>query len=765
MLVLVLFSLVVVSLPDYFIWHRIERARFTEDTWMSGPQVMVMQCLRGYDTRCGGTADRLKGFLCAVREAYLSRRLLFIHWTLPARLEEFLLPPLHSIDWRVPDWFSTILHKRAASAYYHDRYVFKFRILKSIRHDNRTHLLRTRLQSTTGGAQQYDDELLPGESTFAELYHDVWRIFFTPSPPIRSAVESYIAKWKIHPGEYISTHIRALYVPNANRTEKTMIDWVENALNCASHLRPGGPYFFSSDYTFSTEAAIAYGISQHVDVFSRVHDSLPLHLDQADDILNRNPSDFYDTFIDLYLMALSRCVTYNRGGFGQWALLIGYNSSCSHNIKTSSAGIAAPCDWVSTTTTTTTTSGTKRHNTHKKKESSRIAPLFLPPITDQEVSGNLSERQLTPFSKQPLPLWMIEYFEWHRKTRAELTPDNWNQTKYLVMGCKKSTKNCGGISDRLKPLPFVILQAARHRRLLFITWIRPKPLEEFLEPPLGGVDWRMPSFLKPFLRKLESIPDISRSVGDLNRKMYVKANDILIDVTIQNADGGELAYSEQPDSFSTYQDVFHGLFRTFFIPVPRLQATIDVTMKNHGIYPNQYAAVHHRNMYGNRIWRHPNETISIVMNGIHCATNLYPGAPIFFAADDKFAVHVAREYGQQRNFSIATLDGLQKNEEEEKDPIHLDKDDDWKNRTASEYDDTFLDLYLLGNAKCVTYSNGGYGSFGSLLSFDPTCKIRYFRIRDMEQNCTFLNEYNETILLDPPILNLSAEMYIDPRKK
>ena len=698
-----------------------------------------MQCLRGFDDKCGGTADRLKGFLFVLREAYLSQRLMFIHWTLPARLEEFLVPPLHSIDWRVPEWFSEILHDRAA---YPGRHVFQFKHMKKARYDNKTILLRTRLQSITGGAELYDQELLPQEPSFRELYHDVWRIFFTPSPPVRSAIESYMEKWNLLPGEYAAAHLRALYARVANRSDETATLWAQNAVNCASNLRPGGPFLFASDHTFSTQAAIEYGKSKHVKVVARIHETAPLHLDNAENILDRKPSDFYDVFIDLYFMGMSRCLTYNRGGFGQWALLIGYNSSCSHNQKTSSEGIGAPCDWT-------------EWEALPRKNPAQIVPFFLPPITDKDVVRALGETKVTEFSKQALPVWMIDYFQWHRETREQLTVANWNQTKYLVMSCRKNADSCGGISDRLKTLPFVVLLAARHRRLLLIKWSRPKPLEDFLVPPPGGVDWRMPPFLWRVVRKMEA--DTSYGVDDLNRKLYIKSDDVLIFAKLQSAGAGEELYAQQPDSFSTYEGVFHGLFRTLFTPVPRLQTTIDDTMNEQGLVPNQYVAVHLRNMYGNRIWRDPNETISIVMNGIHCASNLFPGAPIFFAADDKFAVDAAREYGRQRNIPVASLNV-------QGDPLHIDMDKDWRTRSAVDYDDTFLDLYLLGKARCVAYSNGGYGSFGSLLSYNSSCKVRYFRGRHMDRNCTYTDGHGLEIIHEPPVMNIPAERYRDPGK-
>ena len=52
-------------------------------------------------------------------------------------------------------------------------------------------------------------------------------------------------------------------------------------------------------------------------------------MDKTKDWRNRPASDFYDVFIDLYSMGLSRCVTYGMGGYGQFASLISGASRCS----------------------------------------------------------------------------------------------------------------------------------------------------------------------------------------------------------------------------------------------------------------------------------------------------------------------------------------------------------------------------------------------------------------------------------------------------
>ena len=49
----------------------------------------------------------------------------------------------------------------------------------------------------------------------------------------------------------------------------------------------------------------------------------------ASDWKGRPASDFYDTFVDLYLLALSKCTTFGRGGYGSWAAIMGSNRTCS----------------------------------------------------------------------------------------------------------------------------------------------------------------------------------------------------------------------------------------------------------------------------------------------------------------------------------------------------------------------------------------------------------------------------------------------------
>jgi hypothetical protein len=107
---------------EYFEWHKEERGRLLMTNpqpadWKNLTRIMVMQCLKGFDYKCGGTADRTKPFLLALREAYHSKRFLVIHWTLPALLEEFLVPPEGGFDWRAPESLHTMV--RHSSTFVH----------------------------------------------------------------------------------------------------------------------------------------------------------------------------------------------------------------------------------------------------------------------------------------------------------------------------------------------------------------------------------------------------------------------------------------------------------------------------------------------------------------------------------------------------------------------------------------------------------------------------------------------------------------------
>ena len=348
----------------YFNWHKHKRTtwnlqNYTSERWL------IMQCLADQDQKCGGTADRLKPLPLMLRMAYNTRRILLIRWTRPATLESFLVPPKAGFDWRVPEEMANTMSnstngKRLVPSKVIERYAL-----------GDMPLIRTRYQSYNGGSAWYNNQTTldheKDEPQFDDIFHNIWRIFFRPSPPVAQRIQDQLNKMNLIPGHYASAHLRALYAIES-RDETVIHQWTENALNCASGLRPGMPIFFASDSSHAAEYSKIYGLRNHsARVETHTPDpNPPLHLDKCKDWKKRPPQDFFDTFVDLYLLALGGCVTYGKGGYGHWGLLIGINPTCfvqqDHKFN---GGIGEKCSW---------------HDGAKQRiepEAELLSPLFL----------------------------------------------------------------------------------------------------------------------------------------------------------------------------------------------------------------------------------------------------------------------------------------------------------------------------------------------------------------------------------------------------
>jgi hypothetical protein len=220
---------------------------------------------------------------------------------------------------------------------------------KEIRAFARTNetLIRSRFQSFHAGMFWYDEQLVDGEHEAAEIFHELWKITFTPSPAVKNAIEQEMNKLGLVPGAYTAAHLRVLYGIEV-RAEGVQEKWAENALNCASEMRPNTPIFFTSDSSDATHYAKVYASERKATVFTRIQNpNPPLHIDKVKFHLRLPPSDFYDTFVDLYILAQADCVTYNKGGYGIFALLISRNSTCGvRQDAIDRPRILKPCVWV-----------------------------------------------------------------------------------------------------------------------------------------------------------------------------------------------------------------------------------------------------------------------------------------------------------------------------------------------------------------------------------------------------------------------------------
>lgn len=328
-------------IDEYLEWHKLQRQLLQKQRNVENMRFLVMECWP-WNPVCGGTADRLRSIPLMILVAHQTKRILLIKWGRPTELEEFLMPPPMGLDWRVPSWL--IPHLANQSNYHAATRVDKLVHLANLWNET---VVATRLQVHDHGSKYYNDHRNADEPMLRDVYRGIWNKVFVPTLPIATLIQQQLQSLQLIPGEYAAAHVRALYVEQGRKPEQIKT-WSENAVNCASTLRPGGPVFFASDSTYATNMAIEYGKTKgsHVVVARSAAVAQPLHLDRD---TAASPNQFYDTFVDLYLLGMSRCLTYNIGGFGKWGLLLGYNSSCGLRHQTGYGykrdGLT-PCRWV-----------------------------------------------------------------------------------------------------------------------------------------------------------------------------------------------------------------------------------------------------------------------------------------------------------------------------------------------------------------------------------------------------------------------------------
>ena len=322
-----------------------------------------------------------------------------------------------------------------------------------------------------------------------------------------------------------------------------------------------------------------------------------------------------------------------------------------------------------------------------------------------------------------LPQWMKDYFLWHQEQRRILDqyPQRWESYQFLIMRCLMIDE-CGGASDRLHQIPLVIRVAAETKRLFFIKWEnRPAPLEEFLIPPPGGLDWRVPSWLEDKLQfdRVSYINNNNYYAGMLANYSMIQGT--FVD-TMANFGGhhGQLYYDRrcQPGE-PNFETVYGDVWRSVFQPVPTIQSRIDQELAVLGLAVGNYTSVHVRSKYLSEA-SFDNVTNE---NAIHCGLELQPDMPVYVASDSPHSIQYMVEYGKRIQKRIVARVIHQP-------PLHLDRggsyfrkpfQSQFSNVSAAMFYDTFIDLYILAGAKCVSYGKGGYGRWASRLSLDPMC--------------------------------------------
>jgi len=124
-----------------------------------------------------------------------------------------------------------------------------------------------------------------------------------------------------------------------------------------------------------------------------------------------------------------------------------------------------------------------------------------------------------------------------------------------------------------------------------------------------------------------------------------------------------------------------------------------------------------------------NKIIKTLQTALHCAfslTDYSETKKIYFASDSLNVTNFVLNKGVLPMPSEAIV-GIQILQE----PLHLDEPQ-YKKRKPSEFYMTFIDLWLLRQAKCILFGTGGFGRFASFSSVKESKCSRNYLI----SNCT-----------------------------
>lgn len=403
----------------------------------------------------------------------------------------------------------------------------------------------------------------------------------------------------------------------------------------------------------------------------------------------------------------------------------------------------------------------------KSKESGK------PPADNQTSPSPSSSSYLTMYGKhrvQPaldaLPKWFRDYTQWNHQVTPEgyvqsNFDNNYNSTKYLVLTCLPQDKKCGGLTDRLRALPFFLFAAKRTSRVLCIHWAKPFPLEYFLIPPQGGIEWRCPAELGRLLdytKRARMQPNVPIKVWhtcdpkevklkQCNENVFEEITNsdskFIITAVKKNSHGRINAMNEVAQRHSYKEimprlhnwdcpDMIGDMFRVMFEPVQPLAVQINATMTRLGLVEKQYVTAHTRSRYpspalganledpfgfdkdGGYKWegKLKKHIVDLVLNALHCVHLLQPDLPILFLADDENTVEFASNGFKHRkkkyNFNPIVI-------QREQSPKHFDTSTkNYKN--LEEFYPVFEDLLIMGGSKCVSHGLGSFGSLGAGLT-------------------------------------------------
>lgn len=371
-----------------------------------------------------------------------------------------------------------------------------------------------------------------------------------------------------------------------------------------------------------------------------------------------------------------------------------------------------------------------------------LALLFIQPAAKsysyhknyQEMHVNVDPKQVAESRKElteSLPKWIADYVEWHAQARHSMLQDDAgaiNAPPILLVSIE--IPHSGGLADRLRSIPFLLWEAVRMKRLFLMQWKQPCALEEFLLPPLGGIDWTVP----------ESVQTDSRDAV-----WYSYDNqDSNIRLLAENDAYTEHAFVKTRHSPSTFEQgmpllakalnvtsltdpIFSRIYKLLLVPSPPVQALLEKTMTLLQLVPRQYYGIHLRARYpgsnaafSSKRWafarsvdadgfkwtRDAQQQVELVASrAIQCLENHTAPTtmpPIYFASDTNEAVKFVASSSSPNVVGMVTRT----------EKLHLDRN---KNMPPSAFLPAIVDLLILSQAACLVVGAGGFGVFAAIL--------------------------------------------------
>ena len=338
-----------------------------------------------------------------------------------------------------------------------------------------------------------------------------------------------------------------------------------------------------------------------------------------------------------------------------------------------------------------------------------------------------------------LPDWFKDYIEFHRNSIQNLNVTNWKSNHYLILRCYHH-EGCGGASDRIKGIPLYLFLAQKSHRILFIRWQHPHALERFLLPV--AINWTLPDWMNAILDDSNRTEFTKRFVLVRSMKHFrvleaeaLSNNWIVLETLAKVGDRvGERYSSLTGNGLGDFGPEYHDIWRAMFRPSPAVGDLLLKFFQRTGLTPGHYAVAHQRALYGSGKAVPTSEISSHAVNAVNCASQLLPGAPIFFASDSLVGITAIQDYAKATNRSIVT--GHDDLALIAKEPLHLDVAKGRNIPPAPEYYATFVDLWIMGSGRCVAYNIGGFGVWGSLIGYNKSCILKY----NKEMNCTWADK-------------------------